>query len=74
MDNRETSLEGVDWIPLVQDRDRWRFVVKAVINIRASWKAELFFTPSETVSLSRRMCLMELFKGPGCRQDDWVRF
>jgi hypothetical protein len=31
---RETGLGGVDWIPLVQDRDRWQAVVSAVINLR----------------------------------------
>jgi hypothetical protein len=34
MDLRETGLEGVDWIRLAQDRDRWRAVVSAVMNLR----------------------------------------
>jgi hypothetical protein len=34
MDLREISLGGVDWIRLSQDRDRWRAVVSAVMNIR----------------------------------------
>jgi hypothetical protein len=31
---REIGLEGVDWIRLAQDRDRWRAVVSAVMNLR----------------------------------------
>jgi hypothetical protein len=34
MDLRETGLRGVDWIRLAQDRDRWRGVVSAVMNLR----------------------------------------
>jgi hypothetical protein len=34
MDLRETGCEGVEWINLAQDRDRWRAVVNAVMNLR----------------------------------------
>jgi hypothetical protein len=34
MDLREIGLGGVDWIRLVQDRDRWRAVMSAVMNLR----------------------------------------
>jgi hypothetical protein len=34
MDVGEIGLEGVDWIRLAQDRDRWRAVVSAVMNLR----------------------------------------
>jgi hypothetical protein len=34
MDLREISLGGVDLIRLAQDRDRWRAVVSAVMNLR----------------------------------------
>jgi hypothetical protein len=34
MDVGETGLEGVDWIRLAQDRNRWRAVVSAVMNLR----------------------------------------
>jgi hypothetical protein len=33
MDLREIGLGEVDWIRLAQDRDRWRSVVSAVINL-----------------------------------------
>jgi hypothetical protein len=34
MDLGEIGLEGVNWIRLAQDRDRWRAVVSAVMNLR----------------------------------------
>jgi hypothetical protein len=34
MNHREIGLGGVDWIRLSQDRDRWRAVVSAVMNLR----------------------------------------
>jgi hypothetical protein len=39
MDLREIGFGGVDWIRLSQDRDRWRAVVSAVMNLRvlAPW-------------------------------------
>jgi hypothetical protein len=34
MDLTEIGLGAVDWIRLAQDRDRWRAVVSAVMNLR----------------------------------------
>jgi hypothetical protein len=34
MDLSQTGLGGVGWIRLSQDRDRWRAVVSAVMNLR----------------------------------------
>jgi hypothetical protein len=34
MDLREIGLRYVDWIRLAQDRDWWRAVVSAVMNLR----------------------------------------
>jgi hypothetical protein len=34
MDLREIGLGDVDWIRPAQDRDRWRAVVSAVMNLR----------------------------------------
>jgi hypothetical protein len=33
MDLMEIGWEGVDWIHLAQDRDRWRDVVNTVMNL-----------------------------------------
>jgi hypothetical protein len=34
MDLRDIGWGGVEWIRLAQDRDRWRAVVSAVMNLR----------------------------------------
>jgi len=34
MELPEVECEGVDWIGLAQDRDRWRTLVNAVMNLR----------------------------------------
>jgi hypothetical protein len=34
MDLQEMGCEGMEWIELVQDRDRWQVLVNAVMNLR----------------------------------------
>jgi hypothetical protein len=42
MDFQEVGWGGMDWIYLAKDRDRWRALVKAVMNIRGSTKCGKF--------------------------------
>ena len=59
VDNIRTDLQKVgcgymDWIRLAQDRDRWRTLVSAVMNLQVPWNAGNFLTSSKPVSFSRR--------------------
>jgi len=44
VDLQEVICEGKDWIVVAQNRDRWRAVVKAVMNVRVPQNAGNFLT------------------------------
>jgi len=59
VDNNRTNLQEVecgymDWIGLAQDRDRWRKLVSAVMNLRVPRNAGNFLTSCKPVCCSRR--------------------
>ena len=54
MDLQEVGCGYVDWIGLAQDRDRWRTLVSAVMNLLVPWNAGNFLSNCKPVSFSRR--------------------
>jgi hypothetical protein len=60
MDLREVGWDGMDWIDLAQDRDKWRFLLNKSINIRVQYNFWEFLSSYIIGGFSRRVRLQEV--------------
>jgi hypothetical protein len=59
IDLREIGWDGMDWIDVAQDRDRWRVLVNTVLNLRVPYNAGKFLSGYIIGDFSSRAQLRE---------------
>jgi hypothetical protein len=59
MDLRELEWDDMDWIDLAENRDKWKALVNAVMNLRVSQNAGKFLSSCTIGRFSRRAQLHE---------------
>jgi len=57
MDLQEMASEGMDWIYVAQDRDRWRALVNAVMDL--GFPRGIYCPPENRLASQKGLCSME---------------
>jgi len=59
MDHQEVGCGYMDWIGLAQDRDRWRTLVSAVMNLRFCEMRGISLLAANQLASQEGLCTME---------------